>query len=114
MAKVAAWLFIESEKYKTDDMSQSIGIECDRSWSKGDSRGKTGKKYSTSSWQLGSTTDIVEDSEKILHQIKSALFDIINRMIGYEDRFRSVAEGKVSGLSVGITSENIPAIKSIG
>jgi hypothetical protein len=92
MAKVTTWLFIESEMRNTDDISQSIGI-------KGDPRGKTGNKYSTNSWQLGSVIDVEEDSEELLGQIKFALFDIINRMRGYEDRFRSVATGEISGLS---------------
>jgi hypothetical protein len=110
MAKVATWLFIESEKFTADEISQFIGIVCDRSWRKGAIRGKIGKKYPSNSWQLGSAVEVNDDSEEILAQIKTAISDIINRIRGNEDKFRSVASKEISGLLVGITAKDIPAI----
>jgi hypothetical protein len=109
MARVTAWLFVESEILSAQEMSELIGIPCDHSWHKGDSRNNR-KKYHTSSWQLGSETVVGESSEDIFNHIKAALLDIINRMKGHEVRFRSVAEKNISGLLIGITSEAVPAI----
>jgi|WetSurMetagenome_2_1015567.scaffolds.fasta_scaffold09154_7 hypothetical protein len=51
-----------------------------------------------------------DDSEEILAQIKTAISEIINRIRGNEDKFRSVASKEISGLLVGITAKDIPAI----
>lgn len=48
------WLFLESESLTPDEMSQRIGLPYDKTWHKGEARGKTGKVLSTNSWKLES------------------------------------------------------------
>lgn len=110
MAKVTTWLFIESEDLSVDGMSQMIGVKCDRSWRKGDPRGRTGKHYTTKSWKLESVAEVEESSEVILNQLTASLRDILNRMRGHEQGFHSAASHGISGLMVGIQAESPPAI----
>lgn len=110
MATVTTWLFIDSEQHTVDLMSARIGVACDRSWwNKDDPRGKTGKTFRTNGWRLG-CGHVNESSDDLETQIKASLWDILSRLSGYEERFRSVAVGEISGLLLGICAETPPAI----
>ncbi|HBY64201.1 MAG TPA: hypothetical protein DEH78_30635 [Solibacterales bacterium] len=91
-------------------MCEAIGVVCDASWNKGDARGRTGKAFTTNAWKLGSTVEVGDDSEELLSQVKRSLADIVNRMSGHEQRFRSMSSGETSGLLLGIIATAPPAI----
>lgn len=110
MAGVTVWLFIESAQITVESMCQAIGVLCDRSWNKGDPRGRTGKVFTTNAWSLGSTVTVDERPDEVLRQVKESLNDVLTRMVGHELLFRAAAAQGISGLLLGITAESAPAI----
>lgn len=111
MATITVWLFIESENLTTDQMSEQIGLACDRSWHKGEARGRTGKVFSTNSWKIEAHSEVDEDPIKVGDSIRACLDSLLGRIRGYADRFRGVAFGRTSGLYIGVSASATPTLE---
>jgi Domain of unknown function (DUF4279) len=110
MANITVWLFLESESLTADEMSQRIGLACDRAWHKGEARGKTGKVFSTNSWKLVSRLEVDENPINIGEKVHACLSEVLDRIKDHADRFRSVASGQKAGLYIGISADEAPAL----
>jgi uncharacterized protein DUF4279 len=111
MARVTVWLFIESTDLDADQMSTRIGVPPDKSWRKGDPRGKTGKVFGLHSWKLESRVEVDEDPLAIGATVQTCLRDVLGRIIDHADRFRILALGqKSAGLYIGISAKEAPAL----
>jgi len=111
MATITVWLFIESERLSADQMSKQIGIRCDKSWNKGETRGKTGKVFSTNSWKLEGRVEVDEDALIIGNKVHACLADVLARIKSHTDSFRTVALGQTAGLYIGIRADAAPALE---
>jgi Domain of unknown function (DUF4279) len=111
MARVTVWLFIESAEIETTQLSVRIGIPSDRSWKKGDQRGKTDKTFDTNSWAIESRSEVEDNPLALGEKMQSCLADVLGRIAKHADRFRSVATGQIAGLYIGISSEAAPALE---
>ncbi|HUJ41564.1 MAG TPA: DUF4279 domain-containing protein [Candidatus Acidoferrales bacterium] len=110
MATITVWLFLESETLTADQMSERIGIPFDRSWRKGEARGRTGKVFSTNSWKLESQSDVDENPIKVGEKVEVCLDDVLGRIGDYTDRFRALTSDQKSGLYIGISANEAPAL----
>jgi hypothetical protein len=111
MARVTVWLFIESTNLDVDQMSTRIGLPEDKSWRKGDPRGKTVKVFDVNSWKLESRVEVDENPLKIGETVQTCLRDVLGRIRDHADRFRTLALcQKSAGLYIGISANEIPAL----
>ncbi len=104
------WLFLESETLAPDEMSQRIGLPYDKAWHKGETRGRTGKVFSTNSWKLESRLEVDENPVKIGEEVHACLSDVLGRIRDHAGRFRTVASGQTAGLYIGISADEAPAL----
>jgi Domain of unknown function (DUF4279) len=111
MARVTVWLFIESPDLDVDQMSARIGLPADKSWQKGDLRGKTGKVYETNSWSLESQLEVAENPLTVGENVRACLNDVLGRVRDHADRFKAVASGRTAGLYLGISADEAPAVE---
>jgi hypothetical protein len=110
MARVTVWLFIESADLDAAEMSSRIGIASDKSWRKGDPRGKTGKNFDTNSWKLESWSEVDENPIAIGEKVNACLAEVLGRVGSHAERFRTVASGQNAGIYVGISANEAPAL----
>lgn len=108
MAEISVSLFIESEDHTVEQMDTAIGVISEKSWRKGDARGRTGKVYSTHSWQVNRKCRVTDEIDEIEKATKDTLREVLNRMQGYEDHFRTVAKWGKSALRIYLVSPLIP------
>lgn len=111
MARVTVWLFIESSDMDANQMSAAIGVPADKTWRKGDARGRTGKVYGTDSWTLESRSDVNENPVAVGESIQKCLDSILNRIQGHTDSFRAIASGRTCGIYVGVSTNAAPAVE---
>lgn len=110
LARILVWLYMESQDFTVEWMCENIGVPCDVSWRKGDQRGRTSKVFMTNSWKLESSVEVGEFCDEVPEQVNKSLNEVLDRMSGHEDRFRSVASLGESGILIGITASYVPAI----
>ncbi|MEO6805322.1 MAG: DUF4279 domain-containing protein [Edaphobacter sp.] len=108
MAEISVALFIESETHSLEDLIAMIGVECNKSWRKGDARGRTDKVYATDSWAMAAKLRVPENIDEIETGIKDAVKEVLVRMRGREDQFRRAIAWGVSGLRISIVSPLLP------
>lgn len=112
MARVTVWLFIESTDLDVDQMSSRIGLPADKSWRKGDPRGKTGKVFDINAWKLESRLEVDENPLVIGETVQTCLRDVLGRIGDHADRFRTLALGqKSAGIYIGISADEAPALE---
>jgi acetylornithine/succinyldiaminopimelate/putrescine aminotransferase len=111
MAKIIVRLFVEATDLTVEEMTDQVGLSCNKSWRKGDRRGKTGKTFPTNSWALESRSEVPEEEPLTVAEVmRERLNDILQRIHNHADRFRLIASGRTSGLLIGITAEAIPPL----
>jgi hypothetical protein len=110
MAHVTAYLFIESEAITAEDLSTKIGVRCDRSWKKGDPRGRTGKVYVTNGWKVMESASVSDQPDEIGRALGEALRTLLLRMRDHASAFASAATVGTSGLLIGVRAPAAPPI----
>lgn len=110
MADISVALFIESESHDVDQMNAAIGVHSEKSWRKGDLRGRTGKVYSTDSWLQASKCVVADEIDEIDRAARKTVLSVVSRLQGHEDRFREVAAWGKAGLRVSLVSRLLPPL----
>lgn len=112
MARVTAWLFVESESTGPEELSQIIGLQCDTSWRKDEVLpGRTGVAAKTNVWRLDAVREVKEDPQEVCRQISLALSDIVNRIRGHEEGLAAARELGPSGVMIGVLADAVPPIE---
>jgi uncharacterized protein DUF4279 len=111
MANIRVWLFIESENLSVTQMSQRIGVSCDQSWIKGEPRGRTAKVFSTNSWKMEAYSEVEENPIKVGDMVVACLHEVLGRINGHVEHFRSLASDQKSGLYIGVSANSAPALE---
>jgi Domain of unknown function (DUF4279) len=110
MASITVWLFVESKSLTPDQMAEQIGLPFDKSWRIGEARGGTGKVFSTNSWKIESRLELDENPIMLGLKIQSCLDEVLGRARDHADRFRGLALSQESGLYIGISANEAPAL----
>lgn len=110
MVRIEARIYVESNSLDVEQMNTRIGLQCDRSWNKGDRRrGKT-DTFSTNSWMITESIDYAKDHSPEENAVDQTIHDLARRLDDHQESFRGVASNSISGLLVGITAETSPPI----
>lgn len=110
MAIITISLFIESEDQTVELLASKIGVPASAGWTKGDSRGKTGKVYTTNSWKQVERVVTSDDPDQFVATLQRAIATVLERVVGHEREFRQVASSSTSGLVIGISSKQVPPL----
>ena len=95
-------LKILSDHINAEQITNTVGIDCDRSWSKGELRPKTQIKEKQNGWVLNSGLD---KSDSLEEQIKS----LLSRVNGISNKIKELSEDSIIEVSCAIyTSESPP------
>jgi len=96
-------LKIISSRQTAQQITETIGLACDRSWSIGDRRGKTGYIHKNYGWVLNSN---LPESTGLEEHVKK----LLERLSPYEDKIRMVAELECVEFSCVIYAPESPAL----
>jgi hypothetical protein len=67
--------------------------------------------FATNSWKMEARSEVDENPIKVGDSVNACLGNLLERIRGHADRFRTLASDQTAGLYIGVSASSAPALE---